>query len=104
VQPRDLTAFLKLGSAETEDRKINNAVPLLFAILHATFELRRLTNFSQRLVVPGPEGTVMHSELTLGDAVIMVATLCIRQRFVVYPLRLIAGIWLGVSHASLHHA
>ena len=32
VQPRDLWAFVK-GGAETEDRKINKAVPLLFGLL-----------------------------------------------------------------------
>ncbi len=32
VQPRDLWAFIK-GGAETEDRKINKAVPLLFGLL-----------------------------------------------------------------------
>jgi uncharacterized glyoxalase superfamily protein PhnB len=30
--------------------------------------------FRRRLVVPGPNGTVMHSELTFGPSVIMVAT------------------------------
>lgn len=30
--------------------------------------------FTKRLVVPGPEGTVVHSELTLGGAVVMVST------------------------------
>jgi len=30
--------------------------------------------FEKRLVVPGPDGTVMHSELTLGPGVIMVSS------------------------------
>jgi uncharacterized glyoxalase superfamily protein PhnB len=30
--------------------------------------------FRKRLIVPGPDGAVMHSELTFGPAVIMVAT------------------------------
>jgi uncharacterized glyoxalase superfamily protein PhnB len=30
--------------------------------------------FEQRLVVPGPDGTIMHSELSLGPSVIMVGT------------------------------
>lgn len=30
--------------------------------------------FTQRLLVPGPEGKVMHSELSLGSAVIMVSS------------------------------
>jgi uncharacterized glyoxalase superfamily protein PhnB len=36
--------------------------------------LCRAFDFRRRLVVPGPEGTVMHSELAFGPAVIMVAT------------------------------
>jgi len=36
--------------------------------------LCRAFGFRRRLVVPGPDGTVRHSELTFGPAVIMVAT------------------------------
>ena len=36
--------------------------------------LRRAFGFKRRLVVPGPNGTVMHSELTFDTAVIMVAS------------------------------
>ena len=36
--------------------------------------LCRAFGFRRRLVVPGPNGTVMHSELTFGPAVIMVAS------------------------------
>ena len=36
--------------------------------------LCRAFGFTQRLVVPGPEGRVMHSELTFGDAVVMVGS------------------------------
>jgi uncharacterized glyoxalase superfamily protein PhnB len=36
--------------------------------------LCRAFGFETRLVVPGPEGTVMHSELSLGPGVIMVST------------------------------
>ncbi len=34
--------------------------------------LCRAFGFTQRLVVPGPAGTIMHSELSLGGAVVMV--------------------------------
>jgi uncharacterized glyoxalase superfamily protein PhnB len=36
--------------------------------------LCRVFGFTQRLVVPGPDGTVMHSELSLGGALIMLGT------------------------------
>ena len=36
--------------------------------------LCRAFGFTQRLVVPGPDGTVMHSELSLGPGVIMVSS------------------------------
>ena len=36
--------------------------------------LCRAFGFRKRLVVPGPDGTVMHAELTLDDAVIMVSS------------------------------
>jgi uncharacterized glyoxalase superfamily protein PhnB len=36
--------------------------------------LCRAFGFTQRLVVPGPDGTVMHSELSLGQAVIMASS------------------------------
>lgn len=36
--------------------------------------LERAFGFERRLVVPGPDGTVAHSELTYGSAVIMVST------------------------------
>src|SRR5262245_33671372 len=41
--------------------------------------------FTERLVVPGPNGTVMHSELSLGNAVIMVGSPHSERGFV--PLR-----------------
>ena len=34
--------------------------------------LCRAFGFTQRLVVPGPDGQIMHSELTLGSSVVMV--------------------------------
>jgi uncharacterized glyoxalase superfamily protein PhnB len=36
--------------------------------------LERAFGLAPRLVVPGPEGSVMHSELTLGTAVVMVSS------------------------------
>jgi uncharacterized glyoxalase superfamily protein PhnB len=36
--------------------------------------LCRAFGFEKRLVVPGPEGAIMHSELSLGPGVIMVST------------------------------
>ncbi len=36
--------------------------------------LERAFGFQRRLVVPGPEGTVMHSELSLGSSVVMVSS------------------------------
>ena len=36
--------------------------------------LCRAFGFTERLVVPGPDGTVMHSELSLGNGVIMVGS------------------------------
>ena len=36
--------------------------------------LCRAFGFTKRLVVPGPDGTVMHAELTLGSGVIMVSS------------------------------
>lgn len=36
--------------------------------------LCRAFGFRRRLVVPGPDGTIIHSELTFGPAVIMVAS------------------------------
>lgn len=36
--------------------------------------LCRAFGFTKRLVVPGPDGTVVHSELTLGNGVIMVSS------------------------------
>ncbi len=36
--------------------------------------LERAFGFQRRLVVPGPNGAVRHSELTYGDAVLMVAS------------------------------
>ena len=36
--------------------------------------LCRAFGFEKRLVVPGPEGTVMHSELSFGNGVIMVGS------------------------------
>jgi uncharacterized glyoxalase superfamily protein PhnB len=36
--------------------------------------LCRAFGFTKRLVVPGPDGTVMHSELSLGPGVIMVGS------------------------------
>jgi len=36
--------------------------------------LCRVFGFQKRLVVPGPEGTVMHSELSFGSGVIMVSS------------------------------
>ncbi len=36
--------------------------------------LERAFGFQRRLVVPGPEGTVRHSELSLGPGVIMVSS------------------------------
>ena len=56
VLPKSLNGFLLLGIGVI-------AVPLLFAILHATFELRRLTNFSQRLVVESVQSTRLSQNL-----------------------------------------
>jgi uncharacterized glyoxalase superfamily protein PhnB len=36
--------------------------------------LCRALGFTKRLVVPGPNGTIMHSELSLGSGVIMVSS------------------------------
>jgi uncharacterized glyoxalase superfamily protein PhnB len=36
--------------------------------------LCRAFGFTKRLVVPGPDGTVMHSELSLGPGVVMVSS------------------------------
>jgi len=36
--------------------------------------LCRAFGFTQRLVVPGPDGAVRHSELSLGDGVVMVSS------------------------------
>lgn len=36
--------------------------------------LCRVFGFQKRLVVPGPEGTVMHSELSLGNGVVMIGS------------------------------
>ncbi|MEQ1760789.1 MAG: VOC family protein [Vicinamibacterales bacterium] len=36
--------------------------------------LCRVFGFTRRLVVPGPDGTVMHSELSLGSGVVMVSS------------------------------
>jgi uncharacterized glyoxalase superfamily protein PhnB len=37
--------------------------------------LCRVLGFTQRLLVPGPNGGVLHSELSLGEAVIMVSSI-----------------------------
>lgn len=36
--------------------------------------LCRAFGFERRLVVPGPDGTILHSELTLGSSVLMVSS------------------------------
>ena len=50
--PKSLNGYLLLGIGVI-------AVPLLAAILHATFEMRRLTVFSQRLVLESVQTTNM---------------------------------------------
>ncbi len=58
------------------DRDIPNFYPSLsYDDAPAAIEwLGRAFGFRARLVVPGPEGSVMHSELTLGSGVIMVSS------------------------------
>lgn len=57
--------------------------------------LCRAFGFQRRLVVPGPDGTVMHSELTFGPAVIMVAT--VRPQAGWVSPRSLAGIHCATS-------
>lgn len=48
---------------------------LTYADAPAAIEwLCRAFGFERRLVVPGPEGTVIHSELSLGTGVVMVSS------------------------------
>ena len=36
--------------------------------------LERAFGFTRRLVVPGPDGTVLHSELSFGNGVVMIGS------------------------------
>ena len=57
--------------------------------------LCRVLGFTKRLVVPGPNGTIMHSELSLGSGVIMVSSPKPEQGRV--SLRGLAGAPLAIS-------
>ncbi len=68
--------------------------------------LCRAFGFEKRLVVPGPEGTVMHSELSLGPGVIMVST-SKPEVGLVSPRRLPAlnqALCVRVDDPDAHHA
>lgn len=48
---------------------------LTYADAYAAIDwLERAFGFRRRLVVPGPDGTVLHSELTFGTGVVMVSS------------------------------
>lgn len=68
--------------------------------------LERAFGFERRLVVPGPNGSVMHSELSFGDDVLMVSTSKPEQGRV-SPRRL-AGVpqamCVRVDDPDAHHA
>jgi len=62
--------------------------------------------FTERLVVPGPDGSIAHSELSLGNAVIMVASPHPERGFV--PLKgkreVSQAISVRVDDPDAHHA
>lgn len=62
--------------------------------------------FTERLVVPGPDGTVMHSELSLGNAVIMVGSPHPERGFMPLKGRREASqmLSLHVDDPDAHHA
>ncbi|MBK7874478.1 MAG: VOC family protein [Planctomycetes bacterium] len=68
--------------------------------------LCRAFGFEKRLVVPGPDGTVMHSELTFGDAVVMVGTVK-KERGLLSP-RAAGGVTsalsIRIADPDAHHA
>lgn len=68
--------------------------------------LCRAFGFTRRLVVPGPDGTVLHSELSLGPGVIMVSTASAEKRRV--GPRSLAGVsqalCVRVDDPDAHHA
>lgn len=68
--------------------------------------LCRAFGFTERLVVNGPNGTVMHSELSLGNGVIMVASPHAERGFVAQKRN--AGssqsLCVRVDDADAHHA
>jgi uncharacterized glyoxalase superfamily protein PhnB len=62
--------------------------------------------FTKRLVVPGPNGTVLHSELSFGDGVIMIGSPR-PERGRVSPRSLTGvsqGICIQVEDPDAHHA
>ena len=68
--------------------------------------LARAFGFVQRMAVPGPDGTIMHSELTLGSGVIMLGS-ARRDRGWVSPRSLPAVnqvISVYVDDPDAHHA
>jgi uncharacterized glyoxalase superfamily protein PhnB len=60
---------------ETADHRSNIYPSLSYDDAPAAIEwLCSAFGFTKRLLVPGPKGTVLHSELTLGPAVILVSS------------------------------
>jgi len=64
------------GISMSDDKMSADIHPCLtYADANAAIDwLCRAFGFAKRLVVPGPEGTVQHSELSLGTGVVMVSS------------------------------
>lgn len=87
--------------------ELPNIFPTLtYADAPAAIEwLCRVFGFEERLVVPGPDGTVMHSELSLGPGVIMVSSVKPEQGRTAPPAGDHShGVCVRVDDPDAHHA